>query len=168
MDPHANHGHHQGPSNVHQHSTTPVRDNAEPSPWRLALSATWHCLLGCGLGEVLGMVIGAAWQLDNTTTIVISVILGFTGGFALGIIPLRRAGYAYGRAFKQVLLAEGLSIAVMETVEVLTQVHTPGVMEAGIADARFWLGMLLGLMAGFIAAFPVNYNLVKRGVRHQH
>ena len=54
----------------------------------------------------------------------------------------------------------------METVEVLVQVYTPGVMEAHLTDGIFWIGMFLGLIAGFAAAFPVNYLLVKKGVRH--
>lgn len=151
--------------NTHNHSS------AQETPrlaWRLAFSATWHCLLGCGLGEILGMVVGTALLLNDVTTLVISVLFGLIGGFALGMIPLRKAGYAYGRAFRQVLIAEGLSIAVMETVEILTMVYLPGVMEATITEPVFWLGMLLGLTAGFVAAFPVNLLLIKRGVRHQH
>ena len=65
-------------------------------------------------------------------------------------------------------MAEGLSIAVMETAEVLAEVYTPGVMNAGLSDGIFWIGMVLALMAGFVAAYPVNYVLVKRGVRHCH
>jgi len=32
----------------------------------------------------------------------------------------------------------------------------------------FWLGMGLALVAGYIAAFPVNYVLVGKGIRHVH
>lgn len=99
---------------------------------------------------------------------ILAIVFGFIGGFGLGVIPLRRAGYSWKGAFKQVLVAEGLSIAVMETFEVIVQVYTPGVMEAGLGDSIFWIGMVLGLIAGFIAAFPVNYIFVKRGIRHQH
>lgn len=136
--------------------------------FKLAFSATFHCLLGCGLGEILGMVIGTALLLSSHETMILAIILGFVGGFGLGIVPLKRAGWSWKAAFKQVLIAEGLSIAVMETFEVLVQVYTPGVMEAGLGDGIFWLGMLLGLIAGFIAAFPVNYIFVKKGIRHQH
>ena len=71
-------------------------------------------------------------------------------------------------AIRQVLIAEGLSIAVMETAEVLVEVYTPGVMEAGLTSGLFWGGMSLALLAGFIAAFPINYVLVGRGIRHVH
>ena len=134
----------------------------------LAISATIHCLIGCGLGEVLGMVIGTWLHMDNVLTTILAIILGFVLGFAFGMIPLLRAGFPFNRAFRQVLIAEGLSIAVMEAFEVIVQIYTPGVMDAHLSDWLFWKGMLLGLIAGFIAAFPVNYIFVKKGIRHQH
>ena len=115
-----------------------------------------------------GIVIGVALGLTTIVTIVLAVSLGFVFGFALGLIPLLKAGFSTSRAFKQVLAAEGLSIAVMETAEVLVEVYTPGVMQAGLASGLFWGGMLLALAAGFIAAFPVNYILVGKGIRHVH
>lgn len=135
---------------------------------KLATSATAHCLLGCGLGEIVGVIIGTALALSNFYTIVLAVILGFVFGFALGLVPLLRARFQLKDAVRQVLLAEGLSIAVMETAEVLIQVYTPGVMAAGLSSWLFWVGMLLALIAGFIAAFPVNYVLVGKGIRHVH
>ncbi len=135
---------------------------------RLATSATIHCLAGCGVGEVLGVIIGVAMGLTRVSTIVLAVSLGFVFGFALGLIPLFRAGYTTRAAFKQVLVAEGLSIAVMETFEVLVEVYTPGVMSSGLSSPIFWLGMGLALLAGFIAAWPVNYWLVGKGIRHVH
>jgi putative flippase GtrA len=134
----------------------------------LATSATLHCLLGCGLGEVAGMTIGTAMSFSNLKTMVLAVILGFVLGFVFGLVPLLRAKFPFRRAAKQVLIAEGLSIAVMEAAEVLVQVYTPGVMDAHLTDPIYWMGMALALMAGFAAAFPVNFILVKRGVRHQH
>ena len=139
-----------------------------PSQLSLATSATAHCLLGCGLGEVVGVIIGVALALSTVVTLVLAVVLGFVFGFALGLVPLVRAGFGWARAIKQVLVAEGLSIAVMETAEVLVEVYTPGVMAGGLSAPIFWLGMLLALTAGFLAAFPVNYILVGKGIRHHH
>jgi Domain of unknown function (DUF4396) len=149
----------------HHHASSPANGVAN---WRLALSATLHCLLGCGIGEVVGMVIGMMLLLSNVVTIVLTIALGFIFGFALGIMPLLRAGFSFRRAFKQVLIAEGLSIAVMEGVEVLVSVNIPGVIEAHVTEPMFWGGMALGLAAGFVAAYPVNYFFVSKGIRHQH
>lgn len=135
---------------------------------RLAFSATVHCLVGCGLGEVVGMVTGIALGFSNVATILLALALGFVFGFALGLIPLIRAGLGWAHSIKQVVVAEGLSIAVMETTEVLVQVYTPGVMTAGLTSPLFWLGMLLALFIGFWAAYPINYWFVGLGIRHQH
>lgn len=100
---------------------------------------------------------------------IVAIVLGFVLGFAFGLIPLLRARFSFKQAAKQVLIAEGgLSIAVMEAAEVLVQVYTPGVMEAHLSDPIYWIGMGLAFIAGFVAAFPVNLILVKRGIRHQH
>ncbi len=134
----------------------------------LAHSATWHCLMGCGLGEVLGVIIGTALGFSTANTIILAVVLGFVFGFVFGMRPLLRAGFDFSRALRQVFVAESLSIVVMETTEVLVQIYTPGVMEAGLLSWIFWLGMGLALVAGYIAAFPVNYVLVGKGIRHVH
>ena len=134
----------------------------------LAHSATLHCLLGCGIGEVVGVIIGTALGLSNLITLVLAVVLGFVFGFILGMRPLLRAGFDFSRALRQVFIAETLSIVVMEATQVLVQVYTPGVMDAGLSSWIFWLGMGLALAAGYVAAFPVNYILVGKGIRHIH
>ena len=114
------------------------------------------------------MVIATAASFGNVESIAFAVMLGFVFGFILGMRPLMKADFGFGRALRTVLIVEGVSIAVMETAEVLVEIYTPGVMEAGLTDGIFWLGMALALAAGFLAAFPVNYILVLQGVRHQH
>lgn len=165
------HGHHDHETPVgaaHGSCCAPSAMEGESSSARLAASATLHCLLGCGLGEILGMIISTALGMGNVPSIVLAVFLGFVLGFALGVRPLLKAGLAFRPAMGQVLATEGLSIGVMEGAEVLAEVYTPGVMMAGLMDGIFWIGMGVALVAGFVAAFPVNFMLVRRGVRHQH
>ena len=138
------------------------------SNFKLAISATLHCLLGCGIGEVLGMILGAYFGWGMIDTMIVAITLGFVFGFLLGMIPLLRKRFSIKDAFKIVFAAEFISIVVMEAFEVGTQLIIPGVMEAGLADSIFWIGMLAALAVGFIAALPVNYHMIKRGVRHQH
>jgi Domain of unknown function (DUF4396) len=122
----------------------------------------------CGLGEVAGMIVSVWLNLDNHTSMILSIIMGAIFGFSFGMIPLKRAGFTWKYAFRQVLIAEGLSIAVMETFEALVQIYMPGVMDAKLNDWIFWEGMILSLIAGFVAAYPVNYLFVRKGIRHQH
>ncbi len=124
--------------------------------------------MGCGLGEVLGVIIGTALGFSTVNTIILAVVLGFVLGFVFGMRPLLRAGFDFSRAVRQVFIAESLSIVVMEATQVLVQLYIPGVMEAGLLSWIFWLGMGLALVAGYIAAFPVNYVLVGKGIRHVH
>ena len=114
------------------------------------------------------MVIGTWLNMSNINTMILALALGWFFGLLFGMVPLLRAGFRFGAALKQVLIAEGLSIAVMEAVEVAVQVSTPGVMDAHLSDWLFWKGMLLGLAAGFVAALPINYIFVKKGIRHAH
>ena len=154
----------------HDHNNHHHVDNKESqqSHSKLAFSATVHCLIGCGFGEVAGMIFGTALSFSNTNTIILAIILGFIFGFILGMQPLLKAGFTFIGAFKLVMITEGLSIAVMEAAEVLAEVYIPGVMQAHLHEPIFWIGMVLALIAGFIAAYPVNYIMIKRGIKHQH
>ena len=158
------HTHHHHSHTKHDPSAPVKNENI----MRLSVSATLHCLVGCGIGEVVGVTVGTYFGMTMISTMFLAIALGFLFGFGLGIIPLLRKGIPFSRSFKIVLVGEGLSIAVMEAFEVLTQLVIPGVMEAGLTDAIFWFGMLAALAVGFIAALPVNYIMIKRGVRHQH
>ncbi len=150
---------------VHNHGEDVLDKGSQLS---LAHSATLHCLLGFVIVEVVGVIIGTALGLSILITLVLAVVLGFVFGFILGMRPLLRAGFDFSRALRQVFIVESLSIGVMEATEVLVQVYTPGVMDAGLSSWIFWLGMGFALAAGYAAAYPVNYILVGKGIRHIH
>jgi len=132
----------------------------------LAASATLHCLTGCALGEVLGLLIGTALGLSNVTTIVIAIGLAFLFGYSLSTLPLLRSGIALRAALGLVLAADTLSIAVMETVDNAVMAGIPGAMDSGLVNPVFWIGMIVALAAAFVAAFPVNRYLLARGKGH--
>lgn len=133
---------------------------------RLALSATVHCLTGCSIGEVLGMVLGTAWHWPNSSTIAASILLAFVFGYALTIQPLRRAGLSLGTAARLALAADTLSIAVMELVDTALMLLIPGAMDAHIDQALFWGSLGLALFLAGVAAYPVNLWLIRRGSGH--
>ena len=133
---------------------------------RVALSATLHCLTGCGIGEVLGMVLGTALGWGNLPTLAVAVELAFAFGYALTLLPLLRAGLGLGTALGLALAADTASIAVMEVVDNAVMLAVPGAMEAGLADPLFWGSLVLALAVAAIAAFPVNRWLIARGRGH--
>ena len=133
---------------------------------RMAVSATLHCLTGCAIGEVSGLVIGTAAGLSNPVTIAISVSLAFFFGYTLSTLPLLRSGLALGTALSVVLAADTLSIAVMEVTDNAVMALIPGAMDAGLVNVVFWLGMIVALTTAFFAAYPVNRYLLRRGKGH--
>ena len=132
----------------------------------MAVAATLHCLTGCAIGEIAGLVIGAAAGLGNTPTVVISIALAFVFGYALSTLPLLRGGLALSAALGLVLAADTLSILTMEVVDNLVVLVYPGAMTAGLLDLTFWVSLLLSLAVAFVAAVPVNWYLLRRGKGH--
>lgn len=133
----------------------------------LAISATLHCLTGCAIGEIAGLIIGTALGLGTGQTIALAVVLAFVFGFGLSALPLMRsAGLSFIKALSIVFAADTLSIATMELVDNVVMVAIPGAMEAGLVNPLFWLAMSFALAAAFFAAYPVNLYLLKRGKGH--
>jgi hypothetical protein len=133
---------------------------------RTAASATLHCLTGCAIGEILGLVIGTAAGLGNVQTIVLAIALAFLFGYALSTLPLLRLGLPVATTLKVVLAADTVSIATMEIVDNAVMAAIPGAMEAGLLNPGFWIAMMIALTAAFFAAFPVNRYLLQRGKGH--
>ena len=132
----------------------------------LAFSATLHCLTGCAIGEVLGMVIGTALGFSDLGTIALAVALAFLFGYSLTSLPLLRAGMALSTIVPIALAADTLSIAVMELVDNGIMLAVPGAMEAGVGDVLFWGALSVALVIAGLVAFPVNRWLITRGKGH--
>jgi hypothetical protein len=131
-----------------------------------AFSATLHCLTGCSIGEVLGMILGSAFGWSNFTTIIIAIVLAFFFGYSLTMLPLLRSGLALGAVLPLAFASDTLSITVMEIVDNLVVLIIPGAMNAGLLDLLFWGSLAIALVIAFVAAFPVNRWLIVRGKGH--
>lgn len=132
----------------------------------MAYNATLHCLTGCALGEVVGMILSTALGLSNLANVVISIALAFVFGYTLTSLPLLRAGMALGAVAPVALATDTVSISVMELVDNAIIVAVPGAIDAGLGDVLFWGSLSFGLVVAGIAAFPVNRHLIARGKGH--
>ena len=133
---------------------------------RLALSATVHCLTGCGIGEVLGLVIATWLGWHDLPSILLAVALAFLFGYALTMRPLLASGLPLAAATRLALAADTASIAVMEAVDNAIMLAIPGAMDAHLTDPLFWGSLAVALAVAAVVAFPVNYRLIARGRGH--
>ncbi len=133
---------------------------------KTAASATLHCLTGCGIGEVLGMVISTALGWDTWPSIALAVTLAFAFGYLLSMKPLLGHGLAWKKAFKIALAADTASITVMEITDNGFILAVPGAIHAGLDTFLFWTSLALSLVVAFAFAFPLNRYLIARGKGH--
>lgn len=82
------------------------------------MQATLHCLTGCAIGEVLGMVLATAFGWGNALSIAVSVVLAFVFGYSLTLGPVVRAGVPLRRAAGLAPASDTVSIAFVLTVPV--------------------------------------------------
>lgn len=150
----------------HAHGAHAGHPAPPAATWRMAVSATLHCLTGCAIGEVLGMVIGTAFGWHNAATVALSIALAFVFGYALTMRGVMRSGLPFREAFKIALAADTISIAVMELVDNAFILAVPGAMDAGLAGATFWLTLAASLAIAFVVTVPVNHWLIGRGKGH--
>lgn len=130
------------------------------------MQATLHCLTGCAIGEILGMVIGTALGWGNVPTMVVAIALAFLFGYSFTLFAVRRAGLGLRAAVKVALAADTVSIAVMELVDNGIVALTPGAMEAQLSDGLFWATLLGGFVIAFLITTPVNKWMIGRGRGH--
>ena len=150
---------------THAHHAEHGGGHADRS-WNTAISATLHCLTGCAIGEVLGMILATWWGWGNAASIALAVGLAFVFGYALTMAPLLRAGLALGAAIPVALAADTISIAVMEIVDNAILLLYPGAMDAGLADVLFWGALAHALAVAFVITVPVNRWMISRGKGH--
>jgi hypothetical protein len=140
--------------------------HAEEDLNRAAFSATIHCLTGCAIGEILGMVIATAAGWGNLASLAISIVLAFFFGYLLTLWPVLRAGLSLRQATGVALAADTVSIVIMELVDNAFVVVVPGALGAGLGDAKFWWSIVVGFAIAFGPAWAANRWLIARGQGH--
>lgn len=131
----------------------------------MAITATLHCLLGCGIGEVLGMIIGTALGWHDVPTIILAIVLAFLFGYAFTFFPLV-GQLGVKKALATALAADTASVTVMEIIDNLVLVFIPGALHATLTEPLFWISLVCALAVAFVITVPVNYWMIGRGKGH--
>ena len=133
---------------------------------KMAAQATFHCLLGCIIGELAGLEIGRLMGLEAHYIVLLAGALSFASGYAVSAIPLLRAGLSFSKALRTVLVADTLSILTMVIVDNLIMLVVPGAMHKDPLDIHYWTVRAVSFAIAFLAAWPVNYWQLRRGQGH--
>ena len=149
----------------HQHH----HHHGSGSALKTSAHATLHCLTGCVIGEAIGLMIGVSLGLSPWPIIILATALSYLSGMTLGLLPVmkdQRVGMF--EALRIIWIGEVISIGVMEIVMNFVDYQVGGMSAPSVASWMFWRGILFAVPAGFLAAWPVNYWLLKRELKACH
>ena len=138
--------------------------------WRQALGSAMHCVAGDGVGILAGAVLASVLGLGGLAEVILEYILGFAFGWAIfqALFMRDMAGGSYRRSLARTFVPELLSMnllmaGMIPTVMIL---RTRIASAADPTTARFWFVMSMGLLVGFITAYPMNWWLVTYHLKH--
>ena len=137
--------------------------------WRQALGSTMHCVAGDGVGILAGAALAPVLGLGGLAEVILEYILGFAFGWTIfQALFMRDVGGAYGRALARTFVPELLSMNLL----MAGMAPTATILGTRIASAddattpSFWFVMSMGLLVGFITAYPINWWMVTYHLKH--
>ena len=138
--------------------------------WRQVLGSTMHCVAGDGVGILAGAVVASVFHLPTAADIALEYALGFGFGWSVfqSLFMRGMAGGSYARALSSTFFPELLSMnclmAGMVPVMTVAMTHAPASHDPW--KPVFWFVMSMALLVGFITAYPMNWWLVSRHMKH--
>lgn len=135
---------------------------------RQAVHHTVHCLIGCGIGEIMGMVIAAGLGWQRPGRLALAIVLAFVFGYGLTYRGVRKHTIAR-EALRITAATDTVSIATMELVDNTIELLIPNALMVTATSFRFWWGLALSLAIAFVVTVPVNRLMMgKHPYTHNH
>lgn len=140
------------------------------APWRQALGSTMHCVAGDGVGILVGAVIAAVLALPPLADFLLEYMLGFLFGWGIfqALFMRDMVGGSYTRALTTTFIPELTSMnclmAGMAIVSMIGKANVAGGTQP--SSPAFWFIMSMALLVGLCAAYPMNYWLVSKKLKH--
>ncbi|MDQ2844483.1 MAG: DUF4396 domain-containing protein [Acidobacteriota bacterium] len=137
--------------------------------WRQVLGSTMHCVAGDGVGILVGAAVASYLTLSRPVGIVLEYTLGFGFGWTIfQALFMREMAGSYRRSLAKTFLPEFLSMNLLMTgmvpIASLGMILVGGMLSP--LSPEFWFVMSMALLAGFVVAFPMNWWLVAKGLKH--
>lgn len=135
---------------------------------RHAIAHTYHCLIGCGIGEIIGMLIASLFGWHRFERVVIAIILAFVFGYGLTFRGIRKQTATAKDAIKATVATDTVSIVSMEIVDSTMELIIPNALIVTAASPRFWWGLAISLSVAFVITVPVNRYMMGRSSHNMH
>lgn len=138
--------------------------------WRQVLGSTMHCVAGDGVGILAGAAIASVLKLPGVWDVALEYLLGFAFGWMIfqALFMRGEAGGSYKAALTNTFFPELLSMnclmAGMVPTMMVSMAYIPGAHEP--TGPAFWFVMSMALLVGFVVAYPMNWWLVGRHMKH--
>ncbi|HKU68551.1 MAG TPA: DUF4396 domain-containing protein [Candidatus Baltobacteraceae bacterium] len=138
--------------------------------WKQAAGSTMHCLAGDATGIIIGAAITTSLRLPMWLDTISEYVLGFTFGlFVFQALFMRdMMGGSYGKALRMSFIPEWLSMNTMMggMIAVMVILMTWDMRAMDARDVQFWIVMSAAAIVGGIVAYPINFWMVDKGIKH--
>lgn len=133
-----------------------------------AIEHTVHCLIGCGLGEITGMLVASLFGWHRIGRLALAIVLAFVFGYSLTYRGVRRHTASSREAFNITATTDTVSIATMELIDNTIEFIIPNALIVTATQPRFWWGLALSLSIAFCITVPVNRYMISKNPHHAH
>jgi hypothetical protein len=159
--------------NSHQEQQSDDNQGSAKPFWQSVFTAVTHCGAGCTLGDIIAewiifavgfTILGEALWPEYIGDYVLAYILGILFQFS-AIAPMRGLGPAEG--IWEAIKADTLSLTAFEIglfgwMALYRFVLFPFLH---VDTVTYWFMMQVGMILGFWTSYPVNWFLVKSGIK---
>jgi hypothetical protein len=144
--------------------------------WQMVALGVTHCGSGCTLGDIVaewsvfafpitlfGMKIFGSWTVDYIAALAFGIVFQY-----FTIAPMR--GLSLGPGLIQAAKADFLSLTAWQVgMYGWMAIATFGIFghELEKNDPLFWFMMQIGMLLGFLTAYPVNWWLLRAGIKEK-
>ncbi len=150
-------------------------DHVHKPHWQSTLVGVTHCAGGCVLGDSIAapLVTVAGFTVFGVLLLghfVGEFVAAYLFGIAFQMLPMMAMGETNPiKAFVNAIKADTLSLVSFEIgmfgfIALSFKVLLPE--EPHVASATFWFMMQIAMIIGFATAYPANWWLIKRGIKH--
>lgn len=139
--------------------------------WKQGVGSTVHCIAGDATGIVAAAAVTALIGLPMGIDVIIEYVFGLVFGLLVfqALFMKNMMGGSYIQNVRRSFIPEWLSMNCMMAgmAPVMIFLMMGRDMRAmWPAEPLFWFVMSLGVIAGFIVAYPINVWLVAKGLKH--